>query len=83
MVTSGKDTPTAQGGGEDQGGAPSDTKSVVSVSSTQLVYMVADLDRLQEQVSCVPQTSVCGSWCAVSVSESCRPKADVIWPLGL
>lgn len=35
---------------EDQGGHPSEVQAA-SISSTQLVYVVADLDRLQEWVS--------------------------------
>ncbi|XP_011233523.1 conserved oligomeric Golgi complex subunit 2 isoform X1 [Ailuropoda melanoleuca] len=50
LVTGSKDPSVAQGSGEDQGGGPSETKPVVSISSTQLVYVVADLDKLQEQL---------------------------------
>ncbi|XP_008687758.1 conserved oligomeric Golgi complex subunit 2 isoform X2 [Ursus maritimus] len=50
LVTCSKDPSVAQGSGEDQGGGPSETKPVVSISSTQLVYVIADLDKLQEQL---------------------------------
>ncbi|XP_035962859.1 conserved oligomeric Golgi complex subunit 2 isoform X2 [Halichoerus grypus] len=50
LVTGSKDPSVTQGNGEDQGSAPSETKPVVSISSTQLVYVVADLDKLQEQL---------------------------------
>ncbi|XP_027960301.1 conserved oligomeric Golgi complex subunit 2 isoform X2 [Eumetopias jubatus] len=49
-VTGSKDPSVTQGNGEDQGSAPSETKPVASISSTQLVYVVADLDKLQEQL---------------------------------
>ncbi|XP_005405048.1 PREDICTED: conserved oligomeric Golgi complex subunit 2 [Chinchilla lanigera] len=64
LVASGKDTSTAQGGGEDQGSASSDMRSAVSISSTQLVYMVVDLDRLQEQLP--------------ELLETIRPKLEMI-----
>ncbi|XP_039097176.1 conserved oligomeric Golgi complex subunit 2 isoform X2 [Hyaena hyaena] len=50
LGTTSKDPSVTQGNGEDQGGGPSETKSVASISSTHLVYVVADLDRLQEQL---------------------------------
>ncbi|XP_077607774.1 conserved oligomeric Golgi complex subunit 2 isoform X2 [Crocuta crocuta] len=50
LGTASKDPSVTQGNGEDQGGGPSETKSVASISSTHLVYVVADLDRLQEQL---------------------------------
>ncbi|XP_036916105.1 conserved oligomeric Golgi complex subunit 2 isoform X2 [Sturnira hondurensis] len=50
VVTGGKDPSTAQGSSEDQGSGPPEAKPVASISSTQLVYVVADLDRLQEQL---------------------------------
>uniref|UniRef100_A0A8D1SQC0 COG complex component COG2 C-terminal domain-containing protein n=1 Tax=Sus scrofa TaxID=9823 RepID=A0A8D1SQC0_PIG len=50
LVTGSKDPSVAQGNSEDQGSGTSEAKPVVSVSSTQLVYAVADLDRLQEQL---------------------------------
>lgn len=43
-----KDPPAAQGGGEKQGSCPAAQPAVVS--TTQLVYVVADLDRLQGQL---------------------------------
>ncbi|XP_047615810.1 conserved oligomeric Golgi complex subunit 2 isoform X3 [Phacochoerus africanus] len=50
LVTGSKDPSVAQGNSEDQGSGTSEAKPMVSVSSTQLVYAVADLDRLQEQL---------------------------------
>ncbi|XP_047557312.1 conserved oligomeric Golgi complex subunit 2 isoform X3 [Lutra lutra] len=50
LVTGSKDPSVTQGNGEDQGSGPSETKPTVSISSTQLVYVVADLDKLQEQL---------------------------------
>ncbi|XP_066238908.1 conserved oligomeric Golgi complex subunit 2 isoform X2 [Saccopteryx leptura] len=50
LVTSSKDPSVTQGNNEDQESGPSETKPVASISSTQLVYVVADLDRLQEQL---------------------------------
>ena len=51
LVTGSKDLSITQGNCEDQASGPSETKPIVSISSTQLVYVVTDLDRLQEQVS--------------------------------
>lgn len=65
LVTGTKDPSIAQGNSEDQGGGPSETKPVASVSSTQLVYVVADLDRLQEQVSLCP-TSILSAQVSVA-----------------
>ncbi|XP_066881843.1 conserved oligomeric Golgi complex subunit 2 isoform X4 [Kogia breviceps] len=64
LVTGSKDPSVTQGNCEDQGGGPSETKPVVPVSSTQLVYVVADLDRLQEQLP--------------ELLETVRPKLEVI-----
>ncbi|XP_032697016.1 conserved oligomeric Golgi complex subunit 2 isoform X8 [Lontra canadensis] len=50
LVTGSKDPSVTQGNGEDQGSGPSETKPTVSISSAQLVYVVADLDKLQEQL---------------------------------
>lgn len=50
LVTGNKDPFITQGNSEDQENGPSEMKPVVSISSTQLVYVVADLDRLQEQL---------------------------------
>ncbi|KAM4813909.1 conserved oligomeric Golgi complex subunit 2 isoform X3 [Urocitellus parryii] len=50
LVAGSKDSSASQGGNEDQGRGPSEEKPVESISSTQLVYVVADLDRLQEQL---------------------------------
>ncbi|XP_022408943.1 conserved oligomeric Golgi complex subunit 2 isoform X2 [Delphinapterus leucas] len=63
-VTGSKDPSVAQGNCEDRGSGPSETKPVVPVSSTQLVYVVADLDRLQEQLP--------------ELLETIRPKLEVI-----
>ncbi|XP_059981556.1 conserved oligomeric Golgi complex subunit 2 isoform X3 [Lagenorhynchus albirostris] len=62
--TGSKDPSIAQGNCEDRGSGPSETKPVVPVSSTQLVYVVADLDRLQEQLP--------------ELLETIRPKLEVI-----
>ncbi|XP_061038714.1 conserved oligomeric Golgi complex subunit 2 isoform X2 [Eubalaena glacialis] len=64
LVTGGKDPSVTQGNCEDQGSGPSETKPVVPVSSTQLVYVVADLDRLQDQLP--------------ELLETIRPKLEVI-----
>lgn len=50
LVIGNKDPFITQGNSDDQGNGPSETKPVVSISSMQLVYVVADLDRLQEQL---------------------------------
>ncbi|XP_057342404.1 conserved oligomeric Golgi complex subunit 2 isoform X3 [Manis pentadactyla] len=50
LVTGSKDPSVTQGNSEDQGSSPSETKPVVSISSTQLVYVAADLIKLQEQL---------------------------------
>ncbi|XP_065778416.1 conserved oligomeric Golgi complex subunit 2 isoform X2 [Muntiacus reevesi] len=50
LVTGSKDLSITQGNCEDQASGPSETKPIVSISSTQLVYVVTDLDRLQEQL---------------------------------
>ncbi|XP_007450662.1 PREDICTED: conserved oligomeric Golgi complex subunit 2 isoform X2 [Lipotes vexillifer] len=63
-VTGSKDPSVTQGNCEDQGSGPSETKPVVPVSSTQLVYVVADLDRLQDQLP--------------ELLETIRPKLEVI-----
>ncbi|XP_048223530.1 conserved oligomeric Golgi complex subunit 2 [Perognathus longimembris pacificus] len=49
-VIGSKDPSTAQGTGEDQGGGPSEARPLGSISSMQLVYVAADLHRLQEQL---------------------------------
>ncbi|XP_057386769.1 conserved oligomeric Golgi complex subunit 2 isoform X3 [Balaenoptera acutorostrata] len=64
LVTGSKDPSVTQGNCEDQGSGPSETKPVVPVSSTQLVYVVADLDRLQDQLP--------------ELLETIRPKLEVI-----
>lgn len=63
VVTGGKDPSVTQGNSEDQGSGPSESKPAASISSTQLVYVVADVDRLQEQVSCVPEHAECSLQC--------------------
>ncbi|XP_040320901.1 conserved oligomeric Golgi complex subunit 2 isoform X4 [Herpailurus yagouaroundi] len=50
LVTGGKDPSVTQGNSEDQASGPAETKPVASISSTQLIYVVADLDKLQEQL---------------------------------
>ncbi|XP_070638286.1 conserved oligomeric Golgi complex subunit 2 isoform X3 [Bos indicus] len=50
LVTGSKDLSITQGNCEDQASGPAETKPIVSVSSTQLVYVVTDLHRLQEQL---------------------------------
>ncbi|XP_060048011.1 conserved oligomeric Golgi complex subunit 2 isoform X2 [Erinaceus europaeus] len=50
LVTVSKDLSISQGSSEDQGSCPSETKAIVYISSTQLVYVVADLDKLQDQL---------------------------------
>ncbi|KAB0341485.1 hypothetical protein FD754_018411 [Muntiacus muntjak] len=49
LVTGSKDLSITQGHLEDQASGPSGTKPIVSISSTPLVYVVTDLDRLHEQ----------------------------------
>ncbi|XP_077005535.1 conserved oligomeric Golgi complex subunit 2 [Tamandua tetradactyla] len=48
LVTSSKDPSITQGYNEDLGSSSSETKPVVFISTTQLVYVVADVDKLQE-----------------------------------
>ncbi|KAM9613118.1 conserved oligomeric Golgi complex subunit 2 isoform 2-T2 [Trichechus inunguis] len=50
LVTGSKDPSVTQGTNDNQGNGPSETKPVVFISSTHLVYVVADLDKLQEQL---------------------------------
>ncbi|KAL0609384.1 Conserved oligomeric Golgi complex subunit 2 [Plecturocebus cupreus] len=50
LVTGSKEPSITPGNTEDQGSGPSETNPVVSISRTQLVYVVADLDKLQEQL---------------------------------
>ncbi|XP_058552098.1 conserved oligomeric Golgi complex subunit 2 isoform X5 [Neofelis nebulosa] len=50
LVTGGKDPSVTQGNSEDQASGPVETRPVASISSTQLMYVVADLDKLQEQL---------------------------------
>ncbi|XP_043452271.1 conserved oligomeric Golgi complex subunit 2 isoform X2 [Prionailurus viverrinus] len=50
LVTGGKDPSVTHGNSEDQASGPAETKPVASISSTQLIYVVADLDKLQEQL---------------------------------
>ncbi|XP_003940815.3 conserved oligomeric Golgi complex subunit 2 [Saimiri boliviensis] len=50
LVTGSKESSITPGNTEDQGSVLSETKPMVSISRTQLVYVVADLDRLQEQL---------------------------------
>ncbi|XP_045293353.1 conserved oligomeric Golgi complex subunit 2 isoform X1 [Leopardus geoffroyi] len=50
LVTGGKDPSVTQGNSEDQASGPAETRPVASISSTQLIYVVADLDKLQEQL---------------------------------
>lgn len=50
LVTGSKELSITQGNCEDQASGLSETKPIVSISSTQLVYVVTDLDRLQEQL---------------------------------
>ncbi|KAM5235584.1 conserved oligomeric Golgi complex subunit 2 [Ctenodactylus gundi] len=66
-VAGGKDAPTAPatpGSGDNQGDGSLDAKLVASVSNAQLVLMVADLDRLQEQLP--------------ELLETIRPKLEMI-----
>ncbi|XP_069340676.1 conserved oligomeric Golgi complex subunit 2 isoform X2 [Eulemur rufifrons] len=64
LVTGSKDPSLSQGNTEEQGGSPAETKPAVAISSTQLVYAVADLDRLQEQLP--------------ELLETIRPKLEMI-----
>ncbi|XP_042816071.1 conserved oligomeric Golgi complex subunit 2 isoform X2 [Panthera tigris] len=50
LVTGGKEPSVTQGNSEDQASGPAETRPVASISSTQLIYVVADLDKLQEQL---------------------------------
>lgn len=79
LVTGSKDPSVAQGNSEDQGSGTSEAKPVVSVSSTQLVYAVADLDRLQEQVSLHKGESKCGVQC----SHCCGAPRENTWFISL
>ena len=51
LVTGSKDLSITQGNCEDQASGPSETKPIVSISSTQLLCVITDMDRLQEQAS--------------------------------
>lgn len=51
LVTGSKDPSAPLGSREEPGGGPPETPAAASISSTQLVRVAADLDRLQEQVS--------------------------------
>ncbi|KAB0371721.1 hypothetical protein FD755_016659 [Muntiacus reevesi] len=77
LVTGSKDLSITQGNCEDQASGPSETKPIVSISSTQLICVVTDLDRLQEQH---PFPSLWRCLCprlACSAAEgSGRPAAD-------
>lgn len=79
LVTGSKDPSVTQGNGEDQGSAPSETKPVVSISSTQLVYVVADLDKLQEQVGLCPGRIPGARFSVATESSACK---DLV-PFGL
>ena len=72
-----KDPSTTQGSSEDQGSGAPEAKPVASVSSTQLVHVVADLDRLQEQVARAPGCRVLSAGFSQSVRTRHRP------PVGL
>lgn len=72
LVTGSKDPSVTQGNGEDQGSGPSETKPVVSISSTQLVYVVADLDKLQEQVGPCPGRIPAASFSAPTGGRMCK-----------
>ncbi|XP_049501002.1 conserved oligomeric Golgi complex subunit 2 isoform X2 [Panthera uncia] len=50
LVTGGKEPSVTQGNSEDQASGPAETRPVASISGTQLIYVVADLDKLQEQL---------------------------------
>ncbi|XP_007936688.1 conserved oligomeric Golgi complex subunit 2 [Orycteropus afer afer] len=50
LVTGSKDPSIIQGTNDNQGNGPSETKPMLFISSTHLVYVVADLDKLQEQL---------------------------------
>ncbi|XP_055395013.1 conserved oligomeric Golgi complex subunit 2 isoform X2 [Bubalus kerabau] len=50
LVTGSKDLSITQGNCDDQASGPSETKPITSISSTQLVHVVTDLHRLQEQL---------------------------------
>ncbi|XP_008844006.1 conserved oligomeric Golgi complex subunit 2 [Nannospalax galili] len=63
LASGSKDPSTTQGNTEDQGSRPSEVPAV-SLSSTQLVYVVADLGRLQEQLP--------------ELLEAIRPKLEII-----
>ena len=51
LVTDSNNLSITQGNCEHQASGPSETKPIVSISSTQLICVVTDLDRLQEQAS--------------------------------
>ncbi|XP_023379554.1 conserved oligomeric Golgi complex subunit 2 [Pteropus vampyrus] len=50
LVTGSKDPSAPPGSREEPGGGPPETPAAASISSTQLVRVAADLDRLQEQL---------------------------------
>ncbi|XP_054432704.1 conserved oligomeric Golgi complex subunit 2 isoform X2 [Pteronotus mesoamericanus] len=91
LVTGSKDPSAAQGNTEDQGGGPPETKPVASISSTQLVYVVADLDRLQEQLpelleTIKPKLEMLGfknfSSLSAALEDAQRPLAACVPALG-
>ena len=51
LVTGSKDLSITQGNCEDQASGPSETKPIVSISSTQLLCVITDMDRRQEQAN--------------------------------
>ena len=51
LVTGSKDLSITQGNCEDQASGPSETKPIISISSTQLLCVITDMDRLQEQAN--------------------------------
>ncbi|XP_062938807.1 conserved oligomeric Golgi complex subunit 2 isoform X2 [Cynocephalus volans] len=63
LVTGSKDPSVSQGNSDNAGGPP-EARPAASISSTQLAYAVADLDRLQEQLP--------------ELLETIRPKLEMI-----
>ncbi|XP_006888781.1 PREDICTED: conserved oligomeric Golgi complex subunit 2-like [Elephantulus edwardii] len=64
LVTGSKEPSITSGSNDGQGNGPSETKPVVFISSTHLVYVVADLTKLQEQLP--------------ELLETIRPKLEMI-----
>lgn len=82
LVAGSKDPSATQGNSEDPGSGPPEAKPVASISSTQLVFVVADLDRLQQQVGRVPGTPCSLRGFLGGLCEGRAPSAGGLRPVG-